>query len=77
MKTPENEQESGIEWHRLEDFERAVAFCNDCKEVIGPGWSEDVGAEMAIGEHEGHDTEILKEWTITVPVPEKKLYGTY
>lgn len=54
---------------RIESFERAIAVCRECHEVIGPGWSEDVGEAITIGAHEHHDTEIVDEWTVEIEVP--------
>lgn len=51
----------------------AVGWCYDHKEVIGPDRSEDVGWEMAMGEHEDCETENIDEWKEDVEVPVEEL----
>jgi len=49
-------------------YEIAVAWCHSCREMIGPDLSEDVGAEIAIGYHEGHLHTVVDTWTKTEEV---------
>lgn len=48
--------------------EVAVYWCISCRELIGPDLSEDVGAEMAIGDHKGHLCKFVDKWTETEEV---------
>ena len=45
-----------------------VGWCYDCKEVIGPTRSEDVGWAIAMGEHEECEAESIDEWKEEVNV---------
>lgn len=60
--SPEHDEEPPE--YGLVETEVVVAACHDCQEVLGPTHGVDVGHELHLC-HEGHDTEIVAQWTAT------------
>lgn len=51
------------------EYNIAVGVCYTCEEKVGPDHSEDVGQDFHLN-HEGHDVEIISQWTATDIIPE-------